>query len=159
MPSVHATDNYSSKTMLTPPTPSEVAKLAQLSRKKNSESTSQVTQAAPHRSIRRRLALQSIEELISRYTAGEETPALSREFGSSASELRDLLRAEGVSLRGPAITPADAERDVHLYEQGLAITQVVAHVGYSHGTIRKVLLAHGVAIRLIGNGKPTVSRE
>lgn len=79
--------------------------------------------------------------------AGEETPALSREFGISASGLRDLLRAAGVSLRGHAITFEDAEKAVHLYESGLTITQVVSHIGYSHGTIRKVLLEHGVAIR------------
>jgi AraC-like DNA-binding protein len=130
-----------------------------LSRKIQPEAISTEKPAAPHRSLRRRLAPQAIEELVARYLAGEETPALSREFGISGSGLRDLLRAEGVSLRGHAITPADAERAVHLYERGLNITQTVARIGYSHGTIRKVLLGHGVAIRSGGHGKRVTPSE
>jgi AraC-like DNA-binding protein len=91
--------------------------------------------------------------------AGEETPALSQEFGISGSGLRDLLRAEGVSLRGHAITSEDAERAVRLYESGLSITRVVAQVGYSHGTIRTALLKHGVAIRSVGHVTRVVSGE
>jgi AraC-like DNA-binding protein len=118
-----------------------------LSRKIQPEATSEEKQAVPHRSIRRRLSPQAIEELVARYMAGEETPALSREFGISASGLRDLLWAEGVSLRGHAITPEDVKKVVQLYEYGLTITAVVAHIGYSRDTIRKVLLEHGIAIR------------
>jgi AraC-like DNA-binding protein len=135
------------------PTPYEVARLAQLSRRIQPEATSKANQAAPHRSIRRRLAPQAIEELVARYLAGEKTPALSQAYGISASGLRDLLRAEGVSLRGHSITVQDADRAVHLYEHGLTITQVVAHIGYSHGTIRKVLLEHGVATGSGNRGK------
>lgn len=140
-----------------PPTPGEVAKLAQLSRRVTPEPTSKEKQAAPHRSLRRRLSPQAIEELVARYTAGEETPALSREFGISGSGLRDLLRAEGVTLRGRAITVEDAEKAVRLYERGLTITQVVAHIGYSHGTIRTALLKHDVVIRSGHHGKRVVS--
>jgi AraC-like DNA-binding protein len=118
-----------------------------LSRKIQPEATSKGKQSAPHRRIRRRLSPQAIEELIARYTAGEATPALSREVGISASGLRDLLRAEGVSLRGHAITPEDVKKVVQLYEHGLTITAVVAHIGYSRDTIRKVLVEHGVALR------------
>lgn len=142
-----------------PPTPGEVAKLAQLSRSIQPDATSKGMQAAPQRSLRRRLAPQAIEELVARYIAGEETPALSREFGISASGLRQLLRADGMSLRGHAITPEDVEKAVQLYERGLTITQVVAQVGYSHGTIRTALLKHGVAIRSGGPGKRVVSGE
>lgn len=144
---VQPKDGHSNKSMLTTPTPTDVARLAQLSRSLQPATIAERKPAAPHRSLRRRLPPEAIEELVTRYTAGEETPALSREIGISASGLRDLLRAEGVSLRGHAITPEDAERAVQLYEQGLTITQVVAQIGYSHGTIRRALLAHGVAIR------------
>jgi AraC-like DNA-binding protein len=144
---VHPTDSYSNKTMLPASTPGEVAKLAQLSREIQPEPPAKEKQAAPPRSLRRRLSPQAIDELIARYTAGEKTPALSREFGISESGLRDLLRAEGVPLRGHAITPEDAEQAVQLYARGLTITEAVAQIGYSHGTIRTVLLKHGVAIR------------
>lgn len=130
-----------------------------MSREIQSEPISTEGPASPHRSIRRRLAPRAIEELVARYLAGEETPALSQEFGISGSGLRDLLRAEGVSLRGHAITSEDTERAVCLYESGLSITQVVAQVGYSHGTIRKVLLAYGVAIRSGSHEKRMVSRD
>jgi hypothetical protein len=43
--------------------------------------------------------------------------------------------------------PKDAKKAVHLWECGLTITQVVARIGYLHGTIRKGFLEHDVAIR------------
>ncbi len=156
---MHPIDRHSNKSKLMPPTPGEVAKLAHLSRTVTPEPTSKETQAVPHRSLRRRLSPQAINELVARYTGGEKTPALSREFGISESGLRDLLRAEGVTLRGHAITPEDVEQAVHLYERGLTITQVVAHIGYSHGTIRTALLKRGVAIRSGRDGKRVGSGE
>lgn len=78
------------------------------------------------RSLRRRLNRQEIEELVTRYIAGETIRALSREYGVSRSGLRQLLRGEGVALREQGITPEDAERAVRLYESGLTIRQVVA---------------------------------
>lgn len=108
---------------------------------------------APVRSLRRRLSPQTIEEIVARYNAGEETPALSREYGISKSGLCQLLQAEGVSFRRQAITPEDAERAVQLYESGLTIKQVVGQVGYSFGTIRMVLHEHGVTMRASGIGK------
>jgi AraC-like DNA-binding protein len=154
---VHPKDGYSNISQS--PSPDEVARLAQLSRKIQPEATSEGKQSPPHRRIRRRLSPQAIDELIARYTAGEETPALSREFGISASGLRDLLRAEGVSLRGQAITPEDVTKAVQLYEGGLTITAVVRHIGYSRDTIRKVLLKHGVATRSGALGKRVVPSE
>jgi AraC-like DNA-binding protein len=130
-----------------------------LSRKIQPEATSKEKQAVPHRNIRRRLSPQAIDELIARYTAGEATPALSREFGISASGLRDLLRAEGLSLRGHTITPEDVEKAVHLYERGLTITKVASQIGYSRDTIRKVLVKHGVVLRSGGPKKRDLTSE
>lgn len=62
----------------------EVAKLAELSRQILAEATSKKTRAAPQRNIHRRLPPQAIDELPARHMAGEETPALSREFGISS---------------------------------------------------------------------------
>jgi AraC-like DNA-binding protein len=151
MPLVHPKDRYSNISQS--PSPDEIARLAQWSRKLHPEATSKGKQSAPHRRIRRRLSPQVIDELIARYKAGEETPALSREFSISASGLRDLLRAEGVSLRGHTITPEDVKKAVQLYESGMTITQVVKHIGYSRDTIRKVLVKHGVVLRSGGLSK------
>jgi len=110
--------------------------------------------SAPVRSLRRRLSPQVIDGLVARYNAGEDTPALSREYGISKTGLLQLLRAEGVCFRRHAISPEDVERVVRLYESGMTITQVMGQVGYSYGTIRRVLHEHGVALRGSGTGKP-----
>lgn len=102
------------------------------------------------RSLRRRLSPQVIEELVARYNAGEVTPALSREYGISKTGLLQLFQSEGVLLRRQAITSGDAETAVRLYESGLTIKQVVRQVGYSFGTIRRVLHENGVSVRTSG---------
>lgn len=56
-------------------------------------------------------------------------------------------------MRGRAITLEDTERAVELYEHGLTITQVVNQIGYSCGTIHRVLHEHGVAMRASGTEK------
>lgn len=50
-------------------------------------------------------------------------------------------------------SPEDAGRAVRLYERGLTIKEVVAQVGYSFSTIRRMLHANGVAVRERGIGK------
>ena len=156
---MHPTDGHSNKSHLMPPTPGEVAKLAQLSRTVPPETIAREKQAAPPRNLRRRLSPQAIDELKARYTPGEKTPALSREFGISESGCRDLLRSEGVSLRGHPITPEDAEKAVLLYAGGLTITQVVKEVGYSHNTIRTALLKDRVVVRERSGGNRASSRR
>jgi transposase len=58
-----------------------------------------------------------------------------------------------------AITLEDTKRAVQLYENGLTITQVVERVGYSYGTIRRVLHEQGVAMRAVTVGNRTASEE
>lgn len=74
-------------------------------------------------------------------------PTLSGEYGISESGLRELLRSEGVPLRGHAITPEDTKEAIQLYEGGLPIDQVAKQVGYSWGTIRRAILQNGVVLR------------
>ena len=142
-----------------PPSPDEVMKLAQMSRRTQHEAIPKGKQAAPHRSLRRRLSPQTIEELVTRYAAGEKILALSRETGISDSGLRQLLLTEGVSLRGHAITVEDAETAVQLYERGMTVKQIMAQIGYSRGTIRTALRKHGVVTRSGGPGKRAMSGE
>lgn len=96
--------------------------------------------------------------MVARYNAGEDTPALSREYGVSKTGLRELLLAEGV-MRRQAITPGDAEKAVRLYESGLTIKQTVEQVGYSFGTIRRVLHENGVPTRAAAIGKRSAPEE
>lgn len=145
--------------MLVSPSPGELANLALQSRVMQPGAASVEAQEVRVRSLRRRLAPQVIEELVARYIAGEDTPALSREYGISKTGLRELLQAEGVSMRRQAITPEDAERAVRLYERGLTITQVVERVGYSYGTVRRTLHEQGVAMRPTGIEKRAAPDE
>lgn len=107
------------------------------------------------RRLRRRLSPQQIEEIIVRYNAGEDTPALSRAYGISRGGLRKLLLAEGVSFRKQPMTPEDANRAIQLYERGLTIAEVVDRVGYSFSTVRRMLHARGVVVRERG-GRETI---
>lgn len=87
-----------------------------------------------------------------RYTAGASIRALSQEYGVSRGGLRQLLQGEGVALREQGITPDDAEKAVRLYETGLTIREV-EQVGYSYGTIQRMLNENGVAMRAGGRGE------
>lgn len=149
---VQPIDRHSTNSLM-PPTPEVVAKLAHLLRQMPAEMCAKEKQPPKPRSLRRRLTPQVIEELVARYTAGEKTPALSQAFGISESGLRDLLRAEGVSLRGHPIMPEDTEQAVQLYARGFTITAVAAQLGYAHGTIRSALLKRGIALRPGSRGK------
>lgn len=153
MPLVGAVDRHSINSMLLPPTPGELAKLAQQALGLQSEPKSAEILEAPVRNLRRRLSPQQIEELVARYNAGEDTPALSHAFGISRGGLRKLLLAEGVSFRKQPMTPQDAERAIRMYEGGATIKEVVAQIGYSFSTIRRMLHTNGVYVRERGGRK------
>lgn len=146
-------DGHSNNSVLLAPTSGELARLAEQSHALQPPIVPTEKQEAAVRSLRRRLSPQAIEELVARYNAGEDTPALSRGYGISRGGLRKLLLAEGVSFRKQPMTPEDAERATRLYERGLTIDEVMEQVGYSFGTIRRMLHASGVAVRERGGGK------
>lgn len=150
---VGAVDRHSNKSALVPPTLSELVKLTQQARGMQSDAAPVEKQDAPVRRLRRRLSPQQIEELVTRYNAGEDTPALSRAHGISRGGLRKLLLAQGVSFRKQPMTPEDVERATCLYENGMSIKQVVERVGYSFGTVRRMLHENGVAVRERGGRK------
>lgn len=142
-----------------PPGLDDLAKLAQQTRMDHAVPSPIEPTPVPTRSLQRRLTPQVIEELVSRYTAGETIRALSREYDISRSGLRTLLQREGVVLRAYGITPEEAENAVRLYEQGLTIRQVADEMGHSYGTIRTMLHETGASIRAGGRGKWPASGE
>jgi lambda repressor-like predicted transcriptional regulator len=86
-------------------------------------------------------------DIVSRYQAGDSTPALARDYGVAKSALLQLLRNEGVPMRKQAITSADAKQAARLYEGGMSITEIVEQIGYSYSTVRKSLHDSGVTMR------------
>jgi lambda repressor-like predicted transcriptional regulator len=130
-----------------PPTPPELARLAEQSRITPAVALPKIDEKAIPRSLRRRLAAEVREALVARHKAGESIKALSREFGISESGLRDLLTAEEMLYRKQPITPEDIDLAVQLYASGLTVKQVVKRLSYPIGTIRRVLRERGVTMR------------
>ena len=86
--------------MLLPPTPNELAELAEKARAFN-WSYQPAPQSRPTATrLRRRLSPETVKDLKRRYQAGEHTTALSKEYGISKSGLVSLLRSEGVVSLG-----------------------------------------------------------
>ncbi len=144
---VHPGDGHSNKSRLMPPTPPELARLAEQSRITPAVALPKIDEKAIPRSLRRRLAAEVREALVARHKAGESIKALSREFGISESGLRDLLTAEEMLYRKQPITPEDIDLAVQLYASGLTVKQVVKRLSYPIGTIRRVLRERGVTMR------------
>lgn len=147
---VHTGDGYSSKSSLSPPTPEELARLAELSRGVRAANPPIIAQKAPPRSIKRRLTKQQRDDILRRREAGETLHALAHAFGISESGLRDLLFSATMEMKKPPMTEEDAVRAVALYESGLSVKQVASEIRYPLGTIRRVLKEQGVRMRVSG---------
>lgn len=143
----HTGDGYSSKSSLSPPTPIELAKLAQLSRRFPCGTPTKVDQTALPRRVKRRLSPEARAAIVERHKAGETVKVSSREFGISESGLRDLLAVDDVEIRKPSMTTDDIDLAVQLYESGLTVKELVQRIGYLIGTIRRMLREHGVVMR------------
>ena len=112
------------------------------------------------RSLRRRLAPEVRQAIVSRYAAGESAKALSQEFDISRDGMRRLLRDAGVTIRPQnVVTERAAQRIVQLYVGGSTIREVVEQVGYSYGTVQRVLDKHGGVMRVSPVGKRGVQDE
>lgn len=147
----HNVDRHSNKSPLEPPSPPELEQLAQQCRMIQPQPFPIEPARVPTKSLRRRFSPQQIEDLVAQYNAGAAIRALSLEYGVSRSGLRQLLQAEGVTLRVQGVTPEDVEKVVQLCGNGLTIRQVVEQIGYSYGTIRKMLHEQDVTLRSEGH--------
>ena len=111
------------------------------------------------RSQRRRLTPDVREAIVSRYQAGDSAKALSQDFEISRDGVVRLLRDAGVTTRPQnVVTPQATDQIVQLYAGGLTIRQVVEQVGYSFGTVQRVLNKHGGVMRVSPVGKRATQR-
>lgn len=150
---VGAVDRHSNNAQLAPPTAGELETLVRQSKVNQPASLCRAREEPSVRRLRRRLSPQQVGEIVARYNAGEDTPALSCAYGISRGGLRKLLLAEDVSFRQQPMTPGDIKRAIQLYERGLSIKQVVERVGFCYSTVRRMLHVNGVAVRERGGGR------
>lgn len=137
----------SRKSGLLPPTLLDIGKLAEQSRKVSTAKISNPRKKAAHPSLKRRLAAEIIETIVTRRKSGEKVKVLCEEYGISESGLNDLMTKAEAPVRANPITLEDIDMAVQLYESGLTVNQVVKQLGYSIRTIRRVLHQRGVVMR------------
>lgn len=147
---VHTGDGHSSKSSLSAPTPEALARLVEFTRRMRAPNPPVIEQTTPPRSIKRRLTKQQRDDILRRRQAGETLHALAHEFGISESGLRDLLFAATMEMKKPPMTAEDVVRAVALYESGLSARQIALELCYPLGTIRRVLKAQGLKMRVSG---------
>lgn len=141
-------DSLQNAPLLPPPTPSELASLAEQARAFRAAMLEQSPQVpAKPRRLRRRLTPKTVCTLAERYRNGESSTALGREYGVSKSGLIQLLRSEGVVLRNQSISPEAIDTARWLYASGFSIRQVLKEAGCSFGTGRRVLHNAGALIK------------
>ena len=155
----HAVDARSNKSALMPPPLIDMERLAQKARMVKLDSVLHAPRQEA-KSLRRRLAPEVREAIISRYESGESALALSLEYGNSRDGVRRLVRSAGVTIRAQiVVTPKVAQQIVQHYGNGLTIRQVAAQAGCAYGTVRGVLHENDAVVRVSPVGKRAAPDE
>ena len=115
----------------------------------------------PHRlhKLERRLAPETIAEIVEAYKTGESTPSLRQRFELSSTAILRLLTDHDVKMRGQGLSDVDVPAIIELYKQGLTLAQLAAQYETSPGTIRRALVASGATLRQRGGSKPRRARR
>ncbi|MFJ5294528.1 hypothetical protein [Streptomyces sp. NPDC088348] len=90
------------------------------------------------------------QEIIDAYRAGDTTTALGRRYDVDRVTIRSLLLRAGVPLRKTgraALTPAQQEEVIALYQQGVSERDIGAKFGVSRTPVQKLLEDRGVQRR------------
>ena len=104
-----------------------------------------------HRHVREVLEARG-PELVAAYEAGTTIPALAAEAGVSYTTIRVYLVSRGIALRNDNLRPlpvlsARGPELIAAYESGAPVTRLAADTGVCPDTVRRFLLAAGVALR------------
>lgn len=87
-----------------------------------------------------RFTAEELDQLVTRYKAGETSTALARESDIAKSTFLRLLAERGVGARPRGITPAKEEEILRLRKQGMIIREIAKRVGCSYDVARLFLL-------------------
>ena len=72
---------------------------------------------------------------------------LTRQYGLGKGGVLKLLQEAGVTLRGQGLSPAQVDRAVQLYAEGLSLVKLSAQLPTSPGTIWLALKERGISMR------------
>lgn len=102
--------------------------------------------AVPRRKWKR-LNDEARAQVVARYSAGETTTVLAKDYDVAKSTIIGILRANKVVVRRQPLTAEQVSQAAHLYESGLSLSQVATALGVNQETMRVAIMKAGVEIR------------
>jgi len=100
----------------------------------------------PH-ALSRRLAPDTVSQLVSDYRAGASSLQLARRYGISKASVLAVLDQHGVKRRHQPLTGEQVDEAIELYESGLSVEAVSKRLGTAGRTVHRSLTRAGVAMR------------
>lgn len=95
----------------------------------------------------RRLNDEARAQVVARYSAGDTTTALAKDYDVAKSTIIGILRANNVVVRRQPMTAQQVAEAARLYETGLSLSQVAAALDVNQETMRVAIIKAGVEIR------------
>lgn len=97
------------------------------------------------------LGADGVEALLARYQSGVSAHSIAQDLGISAAGVTRLVRKHGLEVHDPLPSDEIVKQAGELYASGLSLQRVADRVGVPKSTVRKVLIATGVPMRLAKN--------
>ncbi|KAB1640691.1 helix-turn-helix domain-containing protein [Gulosibacter chungangensis] len=102
--------------------------------------------AAPRRKWKR-LNDEARAQVVARYSAGDTTTTLAKDYDVAKSTIIGILRANNVVVRRQPMTSDQVSQAARLYESGLYLSQVAEALSVNQETMRVAIMKAGVEIR------------
>lgn len=98
--------------------------------------------------LTQRLTQATVNEIVSRYEAGEPSTALMSAFGLSKGSVLKILRAAGVTMRNQGLSEEQIKEAERLYtENAWSLARIGDKFGVDRTVVRRQLLKRGVRMR------------
>jgi hypothetical protein len=104
--------------------------------------------------VDRRLAAETIAELVQAYRDGVPTPELRQRYELSQGSVIKILHRHGVQMRSHGMTDGDLPAAAELYCRGATLAQLGKRFGVSPNAVRRALKSAGIVMRPRGGRKP-----
>lgn len=94
-----------------------------------------------------RLTDRQVARMAQRYRDGATLRQLADQFDTSRAAISHRLKDAGVPIRHQGLTEGQVHEATRLYEQGDSLVSVGTKIDACPDTVRRTLIAHGVAMR------------